>query len=81
MEQAQTSRPTTILSDCQYNIVKQLEKKMQFLWGVDGYINDAEKEGNKKCVETFRKIKADEERHAGMLKELLSEYHKRAERV
>jgi rubrerythrin len=74
MTQAQVP-PPTILSNCQYNIIKQLEKKMQFLWCVDGYISDAEKEGNSKCAETFRQIKADEERHARMLKERFSEFH------
>jgi rubrerythrin len=64
-------RPT-VLSDCQYNIVKQLEKELQFLWCVDGYIKDAEKEGNSKCAQAFRQIKEDEEKHAKMLKELLS---------
>jgi rubrerythrin len=68
----QTQVTSTVLSDCQYNIVKQLEKKTQFLWSVDGYIKDAEKEGNTKCAQVFRQIKEDEEKHAKMLKELLS---------
>ncbi|HEX9677583.1 ferritin-like domain-containing protein [Nitrososphaera sp.] len=74
MTQSQ-ARPT-ILSDCQYNIVKQLEKELQFLWCVDGYIKDAEKEGDSKCAEAFRQIKADEEKHAKMLKELLSDFQR-----
>jgi bacterioferritin (cytochrome b1) len=59
----------TLLTNCNYNLTKQLEKKLQFLWSVDGYIKDAEKEGNSGCAEIFRKIKADEERHAEMLKQ------------
>ena len=66
-----TQQEQKILTDCQYNIAKQLEKKLEFAWHADGYIKDAEKEGNQKCAEVFRQIKADEERHAGMLKELL----------
>lgn len=65
---------TTVLSNCQYNIIKQLEKKTQLLWSIDGYIKDAEAEGNSKCAEVFRQIKADEERHAKMLKELLTTF-------
>lgn len=72
--QSKTSHPTAILSNCQYNIVKQLEKKTQLLWSIDGYIQDAEAEGNPKCAEVFRQIKADEERHAKMLKELLTSF-------
>jgi rubrerythrin len=57
--------------DCQYNMAKQLEKKLEFLWHVDGYIEDAEKEGNQECAKVFKEIKADEEKHAKMLKDLL----------
>jgi len=60
-----------VLCDCNYNIMKQLAKKMQFLWCVDGYIKDAEKSKDKECAAVFRKIKADEERHAETLKALL----------
>jgi bacterioferritin (cytochrome b1) len=60
-----------ILSNCQYNMTKQLEKTLQFLWNVDGYIRDAEKEGNTQCAKVLKEIKADEERHAQMLKQLL----------
>jgi rubrerythrin len=52
-------------------MAKQLEKKLEFLWHVDGYIKDAEKEGNQECAKVFKEIKADEEKHAKMLKELL----------
>jgi bacterioferritin (cytochrome b1) len=58
-----------LLSNCNYNLTKQLEKKSQFLWIVDSYIKDAENEGNSQCAEIFRKIKADEERHVEMLKQ------------
>jgi hypothetical protein len=71
MESAQQSAKD-VMSNCQYNITKQLEKKLQFLWNVDGYIQDAEKEGNADCAKLFRQIKADEEHHAKALKELLA---------
>ena len=58
-----------LLSNCNYNLMKQLDKKLQFLWAVDSYTKDAENEGNSKCTELFRKIKADEERHVEMLKQ------------
>jgi rubrerythrin len=57
-----------ILTDCQYNIAKQLEKKLEFLWHVDSYIKDAAKDGNHECLGVFKEIKSDEERHAKMLK-------------
>lgn len=60
-----------IMTDSQYNMAKQLEKKLEFLWHVDGYIKDAEKDGNQECARVFKQIKADEEKHAKMLKDLL----------
>jgi rubrerythrin len=60
-----------IMSDSEYNITKQLTKELEFLWNVDGYIKDAEEEGNKECAQLFREIKEDEERHAKKLKDLL----------
>ncbi len=60
-----------ILSNCQYNMTKQLEKKLQFLWNVDSYIKDAEREGNTQCAKILREIKTDEEKHARMFKQLL----------
>ena len=66
----------TLLSNCNYNLTKQLDKKLQFLWAVDSYIKDAENEGNSKCAEIFRKIKADEERHVDMLKQEIARLSK-----
>lgn len=65
-----------LLSNCNYNLTKQLDKKLQFLWAVDSYIKDAEKEGNSKCAEIFRKIKADEERHVETLKQEIARLSK-----
>lgn len=62
---------TSLLTNTEYNVTKQLEKKMEFLWHVDNYIKDAEQDGNRQAAETFRKIKAEEERHAKMPKDLL----------
>lgn len=53
MEAVEEQTPP-VMSNCQYNLTKQLEKKMQFLWNVSGYIEDAEKEGNVECAKLFR---------------------------
>ncbi len=66
----------TLLSNCNYNLTKQLDKKLQFLWAVDGYIKDAENEGNSKCAEIFRKIKTDEENHVEILKQEIAHLSK-----
>jgi hypothetical protein len=63
-----------IFTDTQYNITKQLQKKLEFLWHVDHYISDAERDGDRDTAEVFRKIRSDEQRHAQMLKELVMRF-------
>jgi rubrerythrin len=60
-----------IFTNTQYNVTKQLQKKLEFLWRVDGYISDAERDGDRDAAEVFRQIKSDEQKHAQMLKELV----------
>jgi hypothetical protein len=68
---------TQIFTDTQCNITKQLEKKLKFLWHVDGYIMDADRNGDKDAANVLCQIKIDEERHARMLKELLLRFSQR----
>jgi rubrerythrin len=63
---------TLILTNTEYNLSKQLDKELEFLWYVDGYVKDAESDGNKQAAEAFKKIKDDEIAHAKILRELLS---------
>lgn len=69
---------TQIFTDTQCSITKQLENKLEFLWHVvDGYIMDADRNGDKDAANVFRQIKMDEERHARMLKELVLRFSQR----
>jgi hypothetical protein len=61
----------SIMTNTEYNVSKQLDKKLEFLWHVDGYIKDAEKDGDQEAVNTLSKIKDEEQNHARMLKQLL----------
>ena len=63
-----------MFTDTQYNITKQVQKKLEFLWRVDGYIRDAERVGDRDAAEVFRQIKSDEQKHAQMLKELVMRF-------
>lgn len=65
-------KTTLIVTNTEYNLSKQLDKELEFLWHVDGYIKDAESDENKQAAEAFKKIKDDEIEHAKVLKELLS---------
>lgn len=59
------------LCDCDYNLTKQLAKKLQFLWNAEGYVKDAEKDGHPACAKLWREIARDEERHANLLRETI----------
>lgn len=59
------------MSDTEYNVHKQLAEELAFLWHAERYIQDAEKDGNQKAADVFRRIKDEDQRHAQMLKEVL----------
>ena len=59
------------LDDNYYNIAKQLVKKLEFLSHAKGYVNDA-KNSNTGAEEVWKKIIADEEKHAEMLQNQLA---------
>jgi rubrerythrin len=73
LQESQEKSKSKIMSDTEYNLHKQLAEELAFLWHVDGYIRDAEKDGNQQAVEAFKRIKEDEERHAQLLKGLLQQ--------
>lgn len=61
----------SIMTNTEYNISKQLDKKLEFLWHIDSYIKDAQKDGDRQAADAFTKIRGEEQEHAKMLKELL----------
>ena len=60
-----------VCNDCSYNCVKQLAKKLEVLWRIDGYIKDAKKLKHKECAKVFEVIKKDTIKHADLLKDLI----------
>jgi rubrerythrin len=63
--------PKLCLNDNCYNITKQLAKKLEFLSHVSKYIEDAQKNGDEKTKTTWETIRTDEEKHTGLLRDLL----------
>ena len=59
------------LNDNCYNIVKQLTKKLEFLSHVTRYIEDAQKSKNTQAESVWQTIRADEEKHAELLRDLI----------
>ena len=64
---------SAIMTDTEYNLHKQLAEDLAFLWHVEGYINDAEKDGNRQAADAFRQLRTDEEKHAKLLKQTLAQ--------
>jgi len=63
--------PKLCLNDNCYNITKQLAKKLEFLSHVSRYIEDAQNNGDEKTKTTWETIRTDEEKHTGLLRDLL----------
>jgi|GEM_PF-1463280 hypothetical protein len=59
------------LNDNCYNIAKQLTKKLEFLSHVSRYIEDAQKSKNSQAESVWQTIRAGEEKHAEMLRDLI----------
>jgi len=59
------------LGDNPYNAVHQLTKTLEFLNRVNTYIEDAHKVNDTKFEEIWKIIKADRQKHADLLKEVL----------
>ncbi len=61
------------MCDTCYDISKQLEKKAEFLWHAERYLDDAKKSKRDDVVKVFEKIIEDEKEHIKMLKQLCKE--------
>lgn len=60
------------MTNVNYNLLKFLHNTLDDLWRLEKfYVKDAEEENCAKCKEILESIKADVERHIGMLKEEL----------
>ena len=68
--------PKTCLNDCNYNVVKQLSKRLSFLWAVQGYTKDAKACGHTECVKMWEKIKKNDDESTKLLKEMLTKIAK-----
>lgn len=56
------------VSDCTYNVMKQLVKLNQLLSNIDGYIKDARKDGHEECAKALEQLRADSRKNAEKLK-------------
>ncbi len=54
-----------------YNVIHQLTKTLGFLSRVDQYVEDAKTAGDKESEKVWNTIKADRQKHAELLKNLI----------
>jgi hypothetical protein len=59
----------TSISNCEYNVHKQLVKRLQFLYHADRYLKEANTDGHKVCAEMWQKIIANERKNVELLQQ------------
>lgn len=65
-------KSAALLEDSTFNVISQIEKKADFLYGsVEKYIRDAEKDNKPELLSLWSSIKTDEQNHLKMLREEL----------
>ena len=63
---------TQHLNDNCYNTIHQLTKTLEFLARADTYVQDANNAGDDKAKQVWNTIKEDRQKHADMLKGLVT---------
>lgn len=59
----------TEMSNCSYNVHKQLVKRLQFVWHSQRYIREARRDGHAKCATMWNQIVANEKRNIALLQQ------------
>ena len=59
----------TEMSNCSYNVHKQLVKRLQFVWHAERYLKEAEKDGHTKCAAMWNQIVANEKKNITLLQD------------
>ncbi len=68
----ETTKRGVLLEDSTFNVIRQLEKKADFLYtSVENYVRDAEKDNKPELINMWNTIKEDEQNHLKMLREEL----------
>jgi hypothetical protein len=59
------------ISDCEYNVHKQMVKRLQFLHHAERYVKESEKEGHSQCAAMWKKMIEEERKQVNELQEAL----------
>ena len=55
------------MSNCYYNVHKQLVKRLQFLYHSERYIKESQKDKHAQCATMWRQIIANEKKNVALL--------------
>lgn len=68
-----TAAPVTAVKDKNYNLISVLQASLHYVWQMETFAYDAEREGDGELAEWFRKIQHNNQKAADQGKELLLE--------
>ncbi|MQA63800.1 MAG: hypothetical protein GEU86_20555 [Actinophytocola sp.] len=66
-----TAAPPTATKDKNYNLISVLQASLHYVWQMETYAADAEREGDAELAEWFRKIQHNNQKAADQGKEML----------
>lgn len=56
-----------VMSNCSYNVHKQLVKRLQFVWHSERYMKEAMRDKHAKCAAMWKQIVANEHKNIKLL--------------
>lgn len=68
-----TAAPATGTKDKNYNLISVLQASLHYVWQMETYAQDAEREGDGELAEWFRKIQHNNQKAADQGKEMLKQ--------
>lgn len=66
-----TAAPETPVKDKNYNLITVLQASLHYVWQMETYAQDAERDGDNELAEWFRKIQHNNQKAADQGKEML----------
>ncbi|MPY78057.1 MAG: hypothetical protein GEV04_06090 [Actinophytocola sp.] len=63
--------PSTATKDKNYDLISTLQASLHYVWQVETYAQDAERQGDSELAEWFRKIQHNNQKAADQGKEML----------
>lgn len=68
-----TAAPPTATKDKNYNLISVLQASLHYVWQMETYAADAERQGDAELAEWFRKIQHNNQKAADQGKEMLQQ--------